>query len=579
MGVDALLVLLQVPKRRSLGQIAAHLYGAMDSARVQVEKGPGSSADGSGRVSRSVPEEVSAAFEAARRRDREGRLLDRLFPSRRHRAWEPVGAWLAGVGRDLMAAEGPWHKALTHCPGGMVARSPGGVVLVFGICEDAEGERAAALLFDWLTFSRCEAGPTEVGRVVATVAEHIGAIAGAGGAGDAWDGRVRAWVEQAASSGAVLVAGRDRVPGFAEHVVRANSAVIGWRTLPPVPAEATEVQEEPDHHPDFTARWTGCSGRFVTGRDGQDEARKHYEKHVQVQREWRVEEIPNAAAYVESAARALDAVGAGIVELWQPANSAVVKYDPTGDVLTIGDLHEGDLRTHFRPGGSDYVLRKLQTGQWVPPPVLGGLSYDTAQEDEALASLFGELERAVSEADAEARAAAAGDKGRLIAAVASQERTEFLRSRVRAQYLMPADEAKLDAIERSLAEAQAVLDVAMEVLGDGAWTRAVGEAVAQYFQMLPTAVAEGNSDEIADLLIVRDRIEFARMASRARGPWAGLTETNTFREAELVVHDALIVVCGHCIDESAPPGGWPETFVWRLKGRAGRSVGDIGAEV
>lgn len=312
----------------------------------------------------------------------------------------------------------------------------------------------------------------------------------------------------------------------------------------------------------FTPRWTGCSGRFAPRNDGQDDAMVHYDKHVRVQCEWSTATMPDVAAYVASATRALDALE-NVFEFWQPSNHAVLKYDPEQDVVAMGNLHDGDLRTCFRPGGADYVLRKLRTGYWVPPPLLGAVVYDVVNDDEELSALFAESERAVAEADAEARAAAAGDLGRIPSAIAAQERAEYLGWRVRSQYLTTADEARLDAIDLAFAEARAALDVALEVWQPNARAGAVAVTVDRYIRTAPAVLASGNPEEMDELLGLRDRIEWIRMAGRARGRLAGTQPRLAFREAELVATDAFVTVSRRGVVDAAPVGDWPETFVWR----------------
>lgn len=174
------------------------------------------------------------------------------------------------------------------------------------------------------------------------------------------------------------------------------------------------------------------------------------------------------------------------------------------------------------PAAQTYILRKLRAGHWVPPPLLGTVVYDSVHDDEELSALFAEFERAVAEADAETHAAAARDAGRILAAIASQERAEYLGWRVRSQYLTTADEAQLDAIEFAFAEARAALDVVLEVWQPDARAWAVAVSVDRYIRGAPSALANGDPEEIEKLLGLRDRIELARMATRARpAGWDG----------------------------------------------------------
>lgn len=134
---------------------------------------------------------------------------------------------------------------------------------------------------------------------------------------------------------------------------------------------------------------------------------------------------------------------------------------------------------------------------------------------------------------------------------------------MRSQYLTTADEAQLDAIEFAFAEARAALDVVLEVWQPDARAWAVAVSVDRYIRGAPSALANGDPEEIEKLLGLRDRIELARMATRARGRLAGMVPAGAFREVELVATDALVAVCRRDVTDPAPPGAWPETFVWR----------------
>ena len=565
MNTDALLVLLVLPPRSDLGAVAAQLYGAMDEVGAEIDPWPHRCTLVSGQPClRCMPKEASTALKDARARERERRFLDRLWPSLLYRSWRPVALWLCDMGHQLMSAKGPWREVVGCLPSSIVARSRSGVAFTFAIWTEAKAAQYVTLHFDWRTFNRCPNGPDEIARIAATVGSFVGAVEGAGGPPEVWRTGVPKCIAQPAATGAMLSASRDVQRGFSEHIIEVGHFRVGWRK----PVASAETREKISDSPVLgeeeilSPRWTGCSGRFALGRDGQDEAALHFAKHVLLQREWPAEDIPDVITYVAHATRALDAIE-NTFELWQPSNHSVVKYDPGADVIAIGSLHDGDLRTYFRPGGVDYVLRKLRAGNWVPAPLLGAVTYDRVHDDEELTALFGELERSVAQANAEACAVAANDAGHILAAIASQERAEYLRWRVRSQYLISADESRLDAIELAFAEALAALDVALEVWKQDALESAIAAAVDGYIRGAPQVFVDGDSDEVEELLALRDRIEFTRMATRGRGRIAGLARVEAFREVELVATDALIAVDPWRSVGSALAGGWPESFVWR----------------
>src|SRR5207244_3159619 len=101
------------------------------------------------------------------------------------------------------------------------------------------------------------------------------------------------------------------------HSVEVGSFVVGW--CPPKARvedhETAHVVAAVDYDSMFAPLWTGCSGRFAPRNDEHDNAKAHYDKHVRIQHEWSMEVIPDVAAYVASATRALDAVE-NVFEFW-----------------------------------------------------------------------------------------------------------------------------------------------------------------------------------------------------------------------------------------------------------------------
>lgn len=565
--IDGLVVLIGLPPRADLGAATARLYRAFDEVGVRIDAWPHQCQVATSlQCPACIPRPVALALDAARAREREGRLLDRVWPRLFHKAWWPVAGWLCGIGRALGGARGPWREVARSLPGGVAARSSGGVAFLFAVCEEAKVGPFVALVFDWRTFNRCATGTDEISRLTATLGFRLQSVGAAGGPAEIWRGGVHRCVKQPADRGAMLAGSRGAVRGFGEHLVEVGGFVVGWRTPKARVVEQHELAAgvaSIDEESIFSPRWAGCSGRFAPRQDGLDDAQLHYEKHVRVQREWPTEAMPSLETYVAFAARALDQVENSF-EFWQPSNHAVVKYDAAEDVVAVGNLHDGDLRTCFRPGGVDYVLRKLRAGYWVPPPVRGAVAYDGVHDDEELTALFAEYERAVAEADAEAHAAAAAqDAHRILSAIAAHERAEYLGWRVRSQYLTASDETRIDAIELAFAEAHAALEVALEVCPPHAPTDAVTRSVDRYVRTLPDVLANGDAEEIEELLGLRDRIEWARMATRARGRLAGLVSAEAFREVELLSTDALVAVWRRGTVDTAPAGGWPDTFIWR----------------
>lgn len=592
MNIDALTVLLEIQRGKNLGGVTAQLYRALDEVESTVAPWPHQCEDSTGkRCPRCVPQQVSSALAAALTREREQRILDWLWPPLRYQTWQPVAKWLCDVGkalsmvqrtqdtsvagmlqtlrasRTLSDGKTTWHEAVAKLPDAAVARSKGGVAFVFALIPGVEGMDILALLFDWRTFNRCASGPEEVTRVLATVSDRVRSVAGAGGPSVVWKDGLRQCLTEPERCGALIVASRGVARGFEDHVSKVGRYVAGWRPQREEKHQVTDDDTSPLGEPSiFAPTWSGCSGRFVLRKDGRDEALLHYDKHVRHQREWAPAELSDVTAYVTSAVHALDECKDS-VELWQPSNHAVVKYDPSRDAVVIGNLFDGDLQTYFRPGGSDYVLRKLRSGHWVPPPLMGSIQLETSQDDEELSGLFAEFERAVAEADAEALAAAAHDPRRILSAIATQERAEYVAWQLRSQYLTASDEARLDAIELAFAEARAALDVALEVLPLDAQASAVAVCVDQYIRTTYDVLMAGDREAIEDLMGLRDRIEWARMAARARGRLAGVIPLQNFRAVELIATDTLLVLGYRNTGDLAPTNAWPSTFIWRLNRR------------
>lgn len=567
MHVDGIVILLATDRQRGLPASASALDAALRTLQVELDPWQHSCDEGaSGSCSRCVPRYVKEARKAARIREAETRFLDIFMPSRRYAAWEPVAAWLCEVGRTLAVAEGPWRQVVTTLPGGVIARTSTGVAFAFALWAEAEGGPVVCLVFDWRSFNRCPSGPDEVSRVVATIGAGLGSPAAAGGPPEIWRNGVRQCLARPAKHGALFAGASKSIATFGQHSSAVGGFKAAWRASPIPSLGPPEEPSRPEHeNSSFAPAWTGCSARFAPRNDGLNDADLHYEKHVHRQGEWTVEELPDVTAYTKAAARTLDALD-DVVEMWQPTNRSIIKYDAGTDVLAIGEIHSGDLRTFFRPGGARYALRKLESGQWIPPPVLGVVDHEAVRDDEELAALFGELERAVAVADANSRATIAGDSQLSLATVASCERCEFLLYRVKQQYLASADEVRLDADELALAAVRGAVDVALEV-GGGCLIEAIQTATELYISEAVVLVDGSAQDSLDELLDLRDTIEFARMASRAHGRVARLIPRGTFRDVELLSTDAFVAITREPTDP-APPGGWPDTFVWRTRQRA-----------
>jgi hypothetical protein len=561
MSIDALTVNLRLPSTKRIGDATAQFYQALEEIGARVDPISHVCTVSAGATCpRCVPPHISAAATTAKTRDEHPRLLDRLLPGQRDRNWRPVAEWLQKHGDLLERAPGSWADAVGQVSGGVVARSREGIDFIFALTT-RDGP-TVLLLFDWLTFNRCPDGPEAVSRIAATIASRVDSMSGAGGNPETW----RPALGSPQQTGALVSISHGSVTGFDQHIARVGQVVAAWTAVSDEITGVTEGRVGADETDlfAFEPQWTGCSGRFLQRPDGDDEARVHYLKHVHDQREWSPEEMPDVATYVKYATDALDSVE-NTFEMWQPSNVAVIKYDPGRDVLAIGTLHQGDLLTCFRPGGADYALRKLRTGQWVPPPIRGAVAYAPSRDDDVLQGLVAEYERAVAGFEVEASAAAAGEERRLLGALAGHERAAFLEWRVRSQFLTPKDEARLDAIALAYAKAGALLDVTIELCGTEGLMATVAAAVERYVSSGPDILATSSvEDELDDLLGLRDKIEFARMACRGRGPLAGVFPPRLFRDAELLAVDAMALLTPRHHFNAAPAGGWPETFVWRL---------------
>jgi hypothetical protein len=504
--------------------------------------------------------------------------LDHFVPGRLWRDWHPVAAWLTDVGTLLEHAQGEWYEIVPFVPAGVEARTKGGIRFIFGLRTEFDDHAAILLLVDWRTFNRCTDGPEQIAQLIGTVTLAVGGLDGAAGPASMWRLGVSAGISSASSFGAILATGPEPVPGFGDRPVSVGSVRCGWRAMGAAETAAREADNltQLDTGP-ATAKWTGCSGKFADTVSNVDEASLHYEKHVRLQREWSTDEMPSVAAYVATATRVLDAVD-DTFEFWQPANHSVIKYDPADDTLGIADLHSGDIRTCFRPGGADYTLRKLRSGQWMPPPILGSVALLTRVDDDELEVLFTQLETAIAESAAAGHAAVVDDyASNLLSAVASHERCLYLLSRVLSSYLTHTDEVRLDAVQLKLAEATAPIDLALECARTDALIAAVERDIRLYLRDAPIAAVGASRDDLDDILILRDRIEFLRMATRARGPRANLLPVSVFRGVEVAATDAFVALCGNAGKSIPPSESYPETFVWR-QARQHRVGGEAGSE-
>jgi hypothetical protein len=566
--LDAFIVGFQLPRRVNLGEVTAHFYHALAEGGAEIDPWPHQCVvNNSGSCPRCVPMSVTTALAAGERRLRQRGFLDILFPSRVWQEWQPVASWLCDVGRILENAVGQWRELCAFVPGGVVARSRQGVCFIFGLVTESDSNPAIVLLFDWRSFNRCENGPDEVSTLVGLISSTTGTEAAAGGPSDMWQRGLSRGVSEPGKSGAYFVCSERAITGFDNRRMKNARTISGWRghSTGTSSGGATEESTVLDGSNLFSARWTGCSGKFVTGAMGDNEADIHFEKHVRRQREWSDIEMPDAGAYVKTAARTLDAVD-DVFEFWQSANHAVIKYDLCRDIVSIGNLHDGNIRTCFRPGGADYVLRKLRTRRWTPPLILGLVEPDMVQDDSELAALFAELERTVAESSAEALAVVSAEESvNIVSTIASLERSEFLAWCVRSRYLMAQDEARLDSIDIALADARAALDVALENGAAASLVEAVSSIVKRYLDCAPAALIYGDPEELANLLLLRDRVEFVRMATRASGPHPNIVPAETFRPAELGATDAMVFLHSGPVIDTASFDWWPETFVWRKR--------------
>jgi len=133
---------------------------------------------------------------------------------------------------------------------------------------------------------------------------------------------------------------------------------------------------------EFAPRWTGCAGMFNEGNglDSRQNEEVHYRKHGVLGKEWGP--ALSLSEYRAKATQHLDNLDAGeIVELCQAEDVAVVKFNlKTGD-LGIARRDDGTIKTYFRPGDVQYVLRKLQDGLWGSPDIVDGFELNPPSDE------------------------------------------------------------------------------------------------------------------------------------------------------------------------------------------------------
>jgi len=511
-----------------------------------------------------VPQNTTQSFQAAFQRLGQNRFLDGLFPSSIHKQFLETANHLSS--RVSWLPLEPSEQTVffvesvrqLELPVVTIAQCRLTVFLHASMSPTLTGS-GIELVFDWRDLNQTADAMDIVNRITAAIAKNLQVVSGATCSLEAWQdffakGQIKNILSQP------LTAGRVFQP-------EAN---------PPLDSKEDSQAKQSDDlaaNP-YAARWYGASGRFAGEHEGRENAETHYEKHCVIQCEWPKGQFPSSKEYVAFGSSCLDS--AAIYEMRQPANRAVIKYDEESDVLAIGGVNDGHLYTCFRPGGYSYVLRKLESGQWTPPPIDDLVDYQKtlSETDDELLALMTEWSGCMDEAQAETTACVlelneTKRSSRLLAAIAYQSRLEFLLRRLRRRYLDEADEEKIDGFELHLNELRASLELLFEQM-ESATSKLISEACRNGVETFSRQVEEsfcGQERELLDdVLNSRDNLEFAKMALRSHSwicSFANLEELKSIW-SELAKGDVLLKLNLPREIARSSVNAFPETFFWRF---------------
>lgn len=148
---------------------------------------------------------------------------------------------------------------------------------------------------------------------------------------------------------------------------------------------------------EFVPRWTGCAGIFnqTDSLDSRQNEEDHFRKHAVLGKEWGYD--LSLAEYRSNAVKHLNSLEASdVIELCQAEDLAVVKFNINSGDLGIARRVDGTIKTFFRPIDVQYVLRKVQNGQWASPEIVNGFGVnpdtDTMSSDPEQRYIFARLE-------------------------------------------------------------------------------------------------------------------------------------------------------------------------------------------
>lgn len=551
MHIDGLTTIMALGRGDTLAATAAKLFASLNELRAEFN------------FSR-VPTNTTQSFQAAFQRLGQPRFFDGLFPSLFHKqfletanhlssrvSWSP----LKPCGEQIFFIEAVRQLEL---PVVTIAQCRF-TVFLHGSMSPTLGEPGIELVFDWRDLNQIADAMDIVNRITAAIAKNLQVVSGATCSLEAWqeffaNGQIKNILSQPFAAGQVFQP-------------EAN---------PPLDSMEDSQAKQSDGlaaNP-YQARWSGASGRFAGEHEGRENAEAHYKKHCVVQGEWPKGQFPSSKEYVAFGSSCLDSTT--LYEMRQPASRAIIKYDEEADVLAIGGVNDGHLYTCFRPGGYSYVLRKLESGQWTPPPIDDLVDYQKtlSEADNELLALMTEWSGCIDEAEAETTACVlelteTKRSSRLLAAIAYQSRLEFLLRRLRRRYLDESDEEKIDSFELHLNELRASLELLFEQM-ESATPKLISEACRNGVEAFSRQVEEGFSGQEQelwdDMLNSRDNLEFAKMALRSHSwicSFANLEELKSIW-SELAKGDVLLKL-------NLRPGikyllvkEFPETFFWRF---------------
>lgn len=551
MHIDGLTTIMVLGKGDTLAATTAKLFASLNELRAEFD------------FSR-LPPNTAQSFQVAFQRLGERRFFDGLFPSLIHKQFLETANHLSS--RVSWLPLEPSEEKIFFVEAVRQLKLPvvtiaqcRFAVFLHGSMSPTLAKSGIELVFDWRDLNQTADAMDVVDRITAAIAKNLQVVSGATCSLEAWqDFFAKEQIKNVLSN--PLAAGRVVQP-------EANSSLDSKEDSQA--KQSDELTANP-----YAARWSGASGRFAGEHEGRENAETHYKKHCVVQGEWPKGQFPSSKEYVAFGSSCLDSTT--IYEMRQPANRAVIKYDEESDVLAIGGVNDGHLYTCFRPGGYSYVLRKLESGQWTPPPIDDLVDYQKtlSETDDELFTLMTEWSGCFDEAEAETTACIlelteTKRSSRLLAAIAYQSRLEFLLRRLRRRYLDEADEERIDGFELHLSELRASLELLFEQM-ESATPKLISEACRNGAEVFSRQVEEsfyGQDQELLDeMLNSRDNLEFARMALRSHSwicSFANLEELKSIWN-ELAKGDVLLKLNLPREMPRLSVNDFPETFFWRF---------------